>query len=123
MCSPLDGRRKSLREKDLLVVHNNRPRRQPLDHDPQAIILARRTLGWRQARLAKEVRISRSFLSEIEAGKRNANLVLIRRLATALTCEPAQLASSFLRDRAGDTISPSTFTEGTGDDDIPAQDH
>lgn len=97
------------------MAHDNRPRRQPLDHDPQAIIQARRTLDWRQARLAKEAKISRSFLSEIEAGKRNANEALLRRLAGVLDCEPVTLASDHLRDRA-------TITDGAVDD-TPAQDH
>jgi transcriptional regulator with XRE-family HTH domain len=58
----------------------------PLDHDPAALRWAREVKGWSQARLAREIGISRSSVCEIEAGGRNANHAMITRLAEALGC-------------------------------------
>jgi ribosome-binding protein aMBF1 (putative translation factor) len=62
-----------------------------LNHNPEALAKARRALDWSQRRLASEVGISRSHLCEIEAGHRNANPELLRRLAKALHCAPMSL--------------------------------
>lgn len=58
----------------------------PLDHDPLSLSRARRRRDWSQRRLASEIGVAPSFISELESGGRNANPALIRRLARALRC-------------------------------------
>jgi transcriptional regulator with XRE-family HTH domain len=58
----------------------------PLDHDPEAVTWARKSVGWTQAALAQEVGISPGHMSEIEAGTRNARPDLLNRIAKALNC-------------------------------------
>lgn len=52
---------------------------------------ARQTLGWTQEQLALECGLKRTYLVEIEGGKRNPTLKVVERLATALGVEPAGL--------------------------------
>lgn len=58
----------------------------PLDQDPEAVAWARRAKGWTQVALAAEAGISKSHMSEIESGSRNAPPALLIRLAQALNC-------------------------------------
>ncbi len=62
-----------------------------LDHNPIALTNARMRRDWSQRRLAAEVGISRSYVSELEAGHRNANPALLLRLAAALRCSVGSL--------------------------------
>jgi transcriptional regulator with XRE-family HTH domain len=61
-------------------------RKTPLDHDPPAVVWARKAKGVSQTWLAKEVGISSGHMSEIESGSRNAPPHLLNKLATALNC-------------------------------------
>jgi transcriptional regulator with XRE-family HTH domain len=60
--------------------------RQPLDHEPEAVVWARKAKGWRQRELAVAVGISPSLMCEIESGNRNAPPYLLIRLAGVLNC-------------------------------------
>ena len=46
---------------------------------------ARQKLGWSQEQLAFEAKMKRTYLSEIEAGKRNPTLDVVERIAKALS--------------------------------------
>lgn len=48
-------------------------------------------LVWTQERLALECGLERTYLVEIEGGKRNPALRVVERLAGALNIEPAEL--------------------------------
>lgn len=64
-----------------------RPRRKaPVDHDPAALAWARKSAGWRQAQLAREVGISPSLLCEAEKGTRGLHPAVMKRLAETLRC-------------------------------------
>lgn len=52
---------------------------------------ARQRKGLTQEALALEADMKRSYLSELEAGKRNPTVRALGRLATALGVEPAEL--------------------------------
>jgi transcriptional regulator with XRE-family HTH domain len=62
------------------------PRRSPTEHDPEALVWARKAKAWRQRELAEKVGISISHMSEIESGSRNAPPHLLQKLAEALNC-------------------------------------
>jgi transcriptional regulator with XRE-family HTH domain len=64
-----------------------RPRRKtPVDHDPNALVWARKAAGWRQATLARELGISPSTLCEAEKGTRGLAPDVMKRLAATLNC-------------------------------------
>ncbi len=52
---------------------------------------ARQKLGWSQEQLAFEAGIKRSYLSEVEGGKRNPTLVVVERIAKGLNLSPSEL--------------------------------
>ena len=62
-----------------------------LDHDPQAVTKARDAAGMSKYALAKHLGCSRSLITEIEGGTRNADEERIQQLAKVLRCPPAQL--------------------------------
>lgn len=63
-----------------------RPPKDPLDHEPDAVVYARKQAGLTQQQLADLCGVSRSLITEIEAGTRNATPALIRTLAEKLNC-------------------------------------
>lgn len=58
----------------------------PLDHEPEAVVYARNQAGLTQTELASRCNVTQGLISEIEAGTRNATPAMIRKLATALNC-------------------------------------
>ncbi|WP_227698621.1 helix-turn-helix domain-containing protein [Sphingomonas hengshuiensis] len=52
---------------------------------------ARREKGWTQEQLAFEADVKRSYLSEIESGKRNPTLDIVEKIAVALGVKPGAL--------------------------------
>ena len=44
----------------------------------------RQAKGWSQSRLARESKVSQTFISELEAGKWTPNVSILRKLANAL---------------------------------------
>jgi transcriptional regulator with XRE-family HTH domain len=67
-------------------IRDRTARKAPLDHDPKAVVWARKAKGVTQARLAKDIGIAISHMSEIESGTRNAPPHLLNKLAEALNC-------------------------------------
>lgn len=55
------------------------------------LIEIRKTRGWSQERLALESGLARSYLDEVERGKRNIALLNIFKLAETLEVEPSVL--------------------------------
>ena len=55
------------------------------------LIEIRKTRGWSQERLALESGLARSYLGEVERGKRNIALLNIFKLAETLKVEPSVL--------------------------------
>ena len=55
------------------------------------LIEIRKTRGWSQERLALESGLARSYLGEVERGKRNIALLNIFNLAETLEVEPSVL--------------------------------
>lgn len=51
----------------------------------------RMALGLTQEQLALEAGVKRSYISEVEAGKRNASLEFLEKIAGALQVEPSDL--------------------------------
>ena len=51
----------------------------------------RQVKGWSQSRLARESRVSQTYISELEAGKWTPNLSILRKLAYALEVPLAAL--------------------------------
>ncbi|WP_433225413.1 helix-turn-helix domain-containing protein [Actinomadura formosensis] len=69
------------------MQHPTRKRpKDPLDHEPAAVEYARRQAGLSKQQLADMCGVSRSLISEIELGTRNATPAMIRKLAVALNC-------------------------------------
>jgi DNA-binding XRE family transcriptional regulator len=61
----------------------------PMDYDPlplfgKRLVELRKKLGWSQEGLANESGIARSYLGEVERGKRNIALINISKLANTL---------------------------------------
>lgn len=54
----------------------------------------RAEIGMSQEALANEADLARSYVGEVETGKRNISLLNICKLATALNVEPADLLRS-----------------------------
>lgn len=69
-----------------------------LDHDPRAVAKARGDAGLSQYRLAKRLKRSRSLISEIEGGTRNATPDLLRQMADVLGVDVSELQA---KDSAG----------------------
>lgn len=67
------------------------PHWRALNHDPASVRRQRLVRQWSQRRLAEEVGISRSHMCEIENGTRNANPVLLMKIAKALHCSMQSL--------------------------------
>lgn len=63
-----------------------KPPKDPLDHEPVAVTYAREQAGLTQQQLAKATGVSRSLITEIELGTRNATPAMIAKLAAALNC-------------------------------------
>jgi transcriptional regulator with XRE-family HTH domain len=69
------------------MTSTTRPRRiAPVDHDPEALVWARKAKRWKQRQLADAVGISPGHMCEIEAGRRNATPDLLDKFAVALNC-------------------------------------
>lgn len=62
-----------------------------LDHDPRAVAKARSDAGLSQYRLAKRLQRSRSLISEIEGGTRNATPELLDQMAEIFGCDVSTL--------------------------------
>jgi transcriptional regulator with XRE-family HTH domain len=58
----------------------------PLDHEPEAVKYARSQSGLTQQQLADACGVSKSLITEIENGTRNATSAMLNKLATALNC-------------------------------------
>lgn len=61
----------------------------------KAVASRRRELGLTQERLAERARLHRTYVAEIELGKRNVSLVNIERLARALPLPISNLFSEY----------------------------
>lgn len=57
-----------------------------LHHEPKAVMWAREKAGLSQASLGRECGLSRSLISEIEAGTRSATPENLLKIASALNC-------------------------------------
>ena len=69
------------------MQHPTRKRpKDPLDHEPEAVAYARRNAGLSQQQLADMCGVTRSLITEIENGTRNATPAMILKLAKALNC-------------------------------------
>lgn len=58
----------------------------PLDHEPEAVKYARSQSGLTQQQLADACGVSKSLITEIENGTRNATSAMLNKLAEALNC-------------------------------------
>lgn len=56
-----------------------------------AIKRYRQLKGWSQSRLARESKVSQTYISELEAGKWSPNLSVLRKLAAALDVQVSAL--------------------------------
>ncbi|MEN6324646.1 MAG: helix-turn-helix transcriptional regulator [Syntrophomonas sp.] len=56
-----------------------------------AIKRYRQLKGWSQSRLARESKVSQTYISELEAGKWSPNLSVLRKLAAALEVKVSAL--------------------------------
>lgn len=61
------------------------------NHEPAAVAKARTAADMTMNQLAQQVGCSRSLISEIEGGTRNARPELLQRIADALDCPVADL--------------------------------
>ncbi|MEU3020851.1 helix-turn-helix transcriptional regulator [Nocardiopsis sp. NPDC007018] len=68
------------------MATDRRSAKHPLDHQPEAVTWARKQAGLTKTQLAKEVGVSLSLISEIEAGTRNATPANLKLIAAALGC-------------------------------------
>ncbi|QVJ03016.1 helix-turn-helix transcriptional regulator [Nocardiopsis eucommiae] len=68
------------------MATDRRSAKHPLDHQPEAVTWARRQAGFTKTQLAKEIGVSLSLISEIEAGTRNATPANLNLIAAALGC-------------------------------------
>lgn len=57
-----------------------------LDHEPEAVVYARKKAGYSQAAAAKELKISGPYLSQIESGVRNAGPALLKKMSEVYNC-------------------------------------
>lgn len=65
---------------------SRRRQKQPLDHEPEAVKYARSQSGLTQQQLADLCGVSKSLITEIENGTRNATAPMLNKLAYALNC-------------------------------------
>lgn len=63
----------------------------PLDHEPGAVIRAREKASLTKTDVARRLGVSLSLISMIESGGRNAGPDMIRRLADVFGCPPDHL--------------------------------
>ncbi|MET9819634.1 helix-turn-helix transcriptional regulator [Streptomyces sp. NPDC006355] len=63
-----------------------RPRGAPLDHAPEGVTYAREQAGLTKQALAESLGISKQFVGDIEAGRRNAGPELLEQMAERLAC-------------------------------------
>ncbi|WP_067470084.1 helix-turn-helix domain-containing protein [Actinomadura macra] len=69
------------------MQHPTRKRpKDPLDHEPKAVQYARSQSGLTQQQVADRCGVSKSLITEIENGTRNATPSMLNRLAEALNC-------------------------------------
>ena len=73
------------------VTERHRPPKDPLDHEPAAVTVAREEAGLTRAQLAAELQVSAGLVSEIEKGTRNARPERIEQIAKILGCPPGDL--------------------------------
>lgn len=65
------------------------------------IVRLRSSLGWTQSKLAQEAGISGAALSKIEQGQgRMPTIVVLRKLATALSVEPSEITGEISASRS-----------------------
>lgn len=60
--------------------------RNPLDHEPVAVIYARKQAGLSQIETARQAGISKQLMCDIEAGRRNATPAVLKKLAEVFNC-------------------------------------
>jgi transcriptional regulator with XRE-family HTH domain len=60
---------------------------------------ARTAIGVSQEKLALEAEVDRTYVSQVERGKRNITLVVLARLARALRTTPAALVTTTRRKK------------------------
>ncbi|MFJ8852291.1 helix-turn-helix transcriptional regulator [Streptomyces sp. NPDC102437] len=65
---------------------SRRPRGAPLDHAPEGVTYARVAAGLTKQSLASTLGISKQFMGDIEAGRRNAGPDLLEAMAAQLDC-------------------------------------
>ena len=70
----------------MATTRSRTARKAPFDHEPEAVVWARKAKGWTQAALATAAGIAPSHMCEIENGTRNAPPHLLNRIAEALNC-------------------------------------
>lgn len=68
------------------MTSSRKSAKHPLNHQPEAVKWAREQAGLTKTQLAKELGVSISLISEIEAGTRNATPANLNLLAEALNC-------------------------------------
>jgi len=73
------------------VSERHKRPKDPLDHEPAAVTVAREEAGLTRARLAAELQVSAGLVSEIEKGTRNATPARIEQIARILRCPPDDL--------------------------------
>lgn len=66
-----------------------------LDHDPTALVWARKQAGLTQRWLAEQLEISPGHMSEIESGKRNATPSNLTKIAKLLNCPRSVLERKY----------------------------
>ena len=74
----------------------------------------RQELGWSQHHLAERSGLHRTYVAEVELGKRNLGLVNIARIATALELEVAGLFAAYDAAARKPTALTEKGNEGRG---------
>ena len=64
-------------------------------HFGSAVRRRRQELGWSQHHLAERSGLHRTYVAEVETGKRNLGLVNVAKIATALELEVAGLFAAY----------------------------
>jgi len=57
----------------------------------EAVKRARKSAGWSQEDLALEAGVDRTYISQVERGKRNVTIVVLSKIARALKTTPDRL--------------------------------
>lgn len=68
-----------------------RPAKDPLDHEPGAVIKARENAGMTRVQVARAIGVSAGLITEIEKGTRNATPARIEQMAEVFGVSPDQL--------------------------------